>query len=113
MGEEIKSAAPGFVLISTESEAAEAGTLSKCDRVVLLHKPFTPEQLMEALRTVSAVPPLPSAATERGKLRVLIVDDSAAARLHVRNVLQGLGLTQFAEAVDGAQAVATIARERL
>jgi serine/threonine protein kinase len=109
--EENKEAAPGFVLISTESEAAEVGTLSKCGRAVQLHKPFTPAQLVEALRTVSAMPPLPSATTERGKLRVLIVDDSAAARLHARGVLQGLGLGQFTEAVDGAQAVAATARE--
>ncbi|HEY7426516.1 MAG TPA: response regulator [Gemmataceae bacterium] len=109
--EESKTAAPGFVLISSEAEAAEAGPLSKCGQAVLLHKPFTPEQLVEALRTVSVAPPPPSSTAERGKLRVLIVDDSAAARLHARRVLQELGLAQFVEAADGAQAVATMARE--
>jgi two-component system chemotaxis response regulator CheY len=109
--EESKGAAPGFVLISTEAESAEAGTLSGCGQAVLLHKPFTSEQLIGALRTVSPMPPCPSSTPELGKLRVLIVDDSAAARLHARGVLQGLRLAQFAEAADGAQAVAAVARE--
>ena len=42
---------------------------------------------------------------------MLIVDDSAAARLHVRSVLAGLGLAQFVEAADGAEAVAVLARQ--
>jgi two-component system chemotaxis response regulator CheY len=109
--EKSKTAAPGFVLISTEAESKEAGTLSGCDQTVLLNKPFTPEQLIGALRAVSPMAPPPSATAERGKLRVLIVDDSAAARLHARSVLQGLGLAQFVEAADGAQAVAAVARE--
>jgi CheY-like chemotaxis protein len=106
-----KTAAPGFVLISTKAESSEVGSLSKCGQAVVLHKPFAPEQLMEALRTVSPVQPPPAATTERGKCRVLIVDDSAAARLHVRGVLRGLGLARFVEAADGAQAVAAVARE--
>ena len=43
------------------------------------------------------------------KLRVLIVDDSGAARVHIKNVLKGLGFLQFSEAPDGAQAVAAVA----
>ena len=39
------------------------------------------------------------------------MDDSAAARAHVRGVLTGLGLARFVEAADGAQAVAAVARE--
>ncbi len=107
---------PGFVLISSESESSDAGSLSKCANTVLVKKPFTPEQLVSALRVVSDVaqpnvaqPDAP--AKDRGKLRVLIVDDSAAARLHVRNVLGGMGLTQFVDATDGAQAVAAVAQE--
>ena len=38
------------------------------------------------------------------------MDDSSPARLHVRNVLKGLDLEQFVEAVDGMQAVAELAR---
>ena len=50
-------------------------------------------------------------AKDRGKLRVLIVDDSTTARLHVRSVLGEMGLTNFVEATDGAQAVAAVAKQ--
>jgi serine/threonine protein kinase len=113
--EENKAAEPGFVLISSEGESSEAGTLSTYDKRVVLHKPFTPEQLVEALKLVSNLSqsgkPASGERTERGKLRVLIVDDSATARLHMRRVLEGLGLARFVEAADGAQAVAAAARE--
>jgi CheY-like chemotaxis protein len=107
---ESKAAEPGFVLISSEAESSEAGTLSKCGNAVHLRKPFTPEQLVEALRLVSDHN-TPCLSTAKGKLRVLIVDDSAAARVHLRGVLTGLGLAQFVEAADGAQAVAAVARQ--
>ena len=99
------------MLISSESESSDAGSLSKCGHAVLVKKPFTPEQLLGALRVVSqrSQPATPS--IDRGHLRVLIVDDSAAARLHVRSVLAGMGVAKFAEAADGAQAVAAVARE--
>jgi CheY-like chemotaxis protein/tRNA A-37 threonylcarbamoyl transferase component Bud32 len=108
---ETRAASTGFVLISTEAEAAQAGSLSKLGKAVRLHKPFTSEQLMDALRGVCAVSS-PGAESVRSKLRVLIVDDSTVARVHIRNVLQTLGLTQFKEAVDGAQAVAAVATEK-
>jgi serine/threonine-protein kinase len=131
-------AAPGFVLISSEDEKSEAGTLSKCGKAILLHKPFTAEKLGEALKVVTApavdttatgagsgdlrttgsgVPHAASAgtmATGRSKLssvRVLIVDDSAPARLHIRGVLEELGFQKFVEAVDGARAVAAAAKD--
>jgi serine/threonine protein kinase/CheY-like chemotaxis protein len=107
---ESKGSAPGFVLISSEDEAAQAGSLSKCGKAMLLHKPFTPQQLLEALKTVIALQPVPSTAPRFASLRVLIVDDSVAARRHVRSTLQSLGLTNFEEAADGAQAVAALAR---
>jgi serine/threonine-protein kinase len=105
------AAAPGIVLISSEAETAEAGSLSKCGHAVLLKKPFTPEKLVEALGLVSAVPPAPSPTVRLDRLRVLIVDDSAPARVHIRNILKGLTLSQFVEAPDGARAVAAVAGE--
>jgi serine/threonine-protein kinase len=113
---ELKEAAPGFVLISSEVESSEIGSLSNCGKAVLLQKPFTSAQLAEALKLASGKGqldgPAPGGSRQRGALRVLIVDDSTPARLHIRKVLEGLGLAQFTEAADGAQAVAAVARER-
>jgi serine/threonine protein kinase/DNA-binding response OmpR family regulator len=115
MHEEKPAAAPGFVLISSEDESAEAGSLSKCGKAVLLHKPFSSEKLSDALRLVSdwSPPGHPSGVptAPQRNLKVLIVDDSTPARLHVCNVLRQLGLSRFVEAPDGAQAVAATAKE--
>jgi serine/threonine protein kinase len=114
------AAAPGFVLISSESESADASSLTQCGQAVMLQKPFSRERLIEALSLVSgqllkerlgAATPEPAPGKARAEARILIVDDSAAARVHIRKVLAGLGLTHFAEAVDGAQAVAALVRD--
>lgn len=123
----LSQAAPGFVLVSSEAEADEAGSLSQLNRVVTLRKPFSPEQLAQAanaalgasLATTPASSPASSPASpqsvwtrpDRKRWRVLLVDDSPSARRHERSVLEGLGFTQIVEAVDGAQAIATLARE--
>ena len=48
---------------------------------------------------------------ERSQLRVMIVDDSATARMNIRNVLKGLGVSNFLEVPDGAYAIAVAANE--
>jgi two-component system chemotaxis sensor kinase CheA len=100
---------PGFVLISSEGEISQMGTLSRSDMAVVLQKPFTPEKLADALRLAGAVKPLAPSMVARAKIRALIVDDSAASRKHIQAVLTGLGLSQFVQAADGAQAVAAMA----
>jgi serine/threonine protein kinase/FixJ family two-component response regulator len=132
--EESKERPPGFVLISSENEAQEASSLSKLDRVVFLHKPFSPEQLVHSLNLVtgrSLAPKVPEGlsasvsgiaspvgsrsaiphAPDLGRKRVLLVDDSAAARAHQRTVLQQLGFAQIVEVADGAQAIAAATRD--
>lgn len=106
--EELPSVTPGFVLISTQDESAAVGSLSQCGRALLLRKPFTPEQLHDALKLVAGLPTKP-AFRPRDSMRALIVDDSASARMHVRNVLQQMGFSQFTEAGDGAHAIAAVA----
>jgi serine/threonine protein kinase/CheY-like chemotaxis protein len=112
LAEEVRKKAraqlPGFVIISSEADSAEVGTLSKVGRAVHLKKPFTASQLVEALCVVSE--PI-SAVRDRRSMRVLIVDDSTPARLHVKQVLSSLGISDFMEAADGAQGVALVARE--
>lgn len=112
-------AAPGFILISSEEESQQAGSLSDIGSALVLHKPFTLEKLAEALGAVtkrtlvlrgdSAASGKPAA--DRSKLRVLLVDDSSAALANERATLQQLGFTQFTEAPDGARAVAAVAQQ--
>jgi serine/threonine protein kinase/DNA-binding response OmpR family regulator len=123
--------APAFLLIS--SAGAEVGSLSRAGNAHVLTKPFTLEQLAQALsallhRTLNPVPGTvtpelslwgsgsqPGASlsgrVERAKLKVLLVDDSATARAHVRGILQGLGLSRFVEADNGATAVALAVKD--
>jgi serine/threonine protein kinase len=105
---EFQADAPGFVLVTSESAEIDVATLGKLQRVQLLPKPFTAPQLAEAISQVTGAP---LSKVDRGRLRVMIVDDSATARIHVRTVLQGLGCSQFLEVPDGAHAIAVAARE--
>ncbi len=119
---------PGFVLISSATEA-ENPSLSNLGRVLLLHKPFTPQQLIDALGvvtgqsvafkadvsvTLAARPAALAAAARAGRshVRVLIVDDSAAARANEKATLQALGFADFVEAADGAHAIAAAVASR-
>jgi PleD family two-component response regulator len=121
---EIKVDAPGFVLITSESEVGESASLSKLNRVLTLAKPFTANQLIEALNLVTGASTSWRASDsqtqgefqttlkrDRAQLRVLIVDDSSPARIHVRNALQSHGFQQFLEVPDGAYAIAVAAQE--
>jgi serine/threonine protein kinase len=117
---EFKVNAPGFVLITSEEVESDPALSSQHSRVQLLRKPFTQAQLANALNQVTGASTSLSPGTlpsqtlgkvERSRLRVMIVDDSATARINVRNVLQSLGFSQFLEVPDGAFAIATAARE--
>src|SRR5262249_32689325 len=70
---------------------------------VLLTKPFDRDRLAQVLTLVSA-----SGKALPETFRVLIVDDSAAARRYIREVLAGLGLRNCTEALNGAEAGALL-----
>ena len=117
---QIRADAPGFVLITSDAEQGETASLSKLSRVLQLAKPFGAEQLMEAIQLVSGASMSlegdftlgpPTSKKLRSDLKVLIADDSGVARIHVRNVLQSLGFSQFLEVPDGAHAIAIAAQE--
>lgn len=102
--------ATGFILITSQADTQEASLLSQADHAIRLPKPFDLEQLAQALTTATGSSPR-RAFPARDLCRVLVVDDSAAARVHIRSVLAGLGLRHFAEAADGAEAVSLLEKE--
>jgi serine/threonine protein kinase len=120
---EATSGAPGFILITSDSDETDTSGISRLRRVQILHKPFTADQLKEAISLVAGTSvALSPAATsqlkgtkeekpDRSRLSVLIVDDSSTARIHERMTLQGLGFSGFSEVADGAQAIAAATRE--
>jgi len=125
MHAELAAAAPGFVLVSSEDDGTKAGALSRLARAVVLLKPFTPEQLVLALNlatgkkliakspdsSLAGVPSLKPLKRDRSTLKVLVVDDSTVCRIHEKQVLEQLGFRNFAEAADGANAIAAATRE--
>lgn len=119
--EEFQVNTPGFVLITSEADDGESVTLNTPNRVLLLHKPFTAGQMLQAINQVTGASMLLQTTgdnrtalrpNDRSQLRVLIADDSSTARINVRTVLQGLGFTQFLEVPDGAHAIAVAAQEK-
>jgi serine/threonine protein kinase/DNA-binding response OmpR family regulator len=103
----------GFVLITSQADAQEANLPRQAASIVRLAKPFDLERLAQALAaaTGSPLPRAAPAAAAPGRLRVLVVDDSATARRHICGVLAELGLRQVVEAADGAEAVALLQKE--
>jgi serine/threonine protein kinase/DNA-binding response OmpR family regulator len=107
-------AAVAFILITSQADEEEGILAGHAGTVVRLPRPFGQAELAHALAAAIAKPSqqIPSPASDpRERLRVLIVDDSALERLHIRRVLKGLGLAQFVETTDGARAVAAVAGE--
>jgi two-component system chemotaxis response regulator CheY len=96
----------GFVLITSQSDAEDANVPKAAGALVRLTKPFDAARLGTALTSVGhSHPPRPSSR------RVLVVDDSAAARTHIRRVLSGLGMHDIVEVEDGAEAVALLEKQ--
>jgi two-component system chemotaxis response regulator CheY len=91
--------------------------LNQSDHVLLLPKPFTSAQLVQALsKTIdeaseSRAPRQSDGKIDRSRLKVMIVDDSSTARINIRKTLEGLGFSQFLEVPDGAHAIAVASRE--
>lgn len=105
----------GFVLVSTASEAQEVRSVTQLESIIRLNKPFSAEQLEQALTaaiTSSSASVRDANRKVADEIRVLVVDDSSAARSHIRTVLKAAGLACIVEATDGLQAVALLGKER-
>ena len=99
----------GFVLISSETDERLLEPVRQLGTVSILPKPFGADQLRRALRAgLDFISPQQASDQILAGLNVLIVDDSPAARRHVRRVLERLGCSSIAEAGNGKDAVAIL-----
>jgi serine/threonine protein kinase/DNA-binding response OmpR family regulator len=103
-------ASTGFILITSETDAPIVDLAGHAGNVVRLPKPFDQAKLASALAEAAHAAPH-SGPGAWDKLCVLVVDDSAPARTHIRSVLAGLGVRHIVEAADGAEGVAALERE--
>ena len=109
---------PAFLLLTSErvgvspAGPSPSPTGAASDRIQTLQKPFSLEQLREALQmALRERAPLVRRQVDRGRLQVLLVDDSTTARLHVRRILEGLGFKRITEVADGAYGIVEATRQ--
>lgn len=101
-----------FVLISSEERPKVLDPVRQSGVCAILPKPYGVAQLEAALRTaLDTLTPddtLEQAGLALEELRVLVVDDSALARRFIKRVLENLGMHEFVEATNGAEAAALL-----
>ena len=103
-----------FMLISSETHIRYLEPLRQAGVIAILPKPFDLEQLRKSLlATLDFLQPGPLELKQFSpdELRVLIVDDSFTSRRIIRQMLERLGIEQFAEAENGQQAIELIEKE--
>ncbi|WP_322799054.1 response regulator [Thermoflexus sp.] len=88
------------IICSIVDERGRGFSLGAAEYLV---KPFTEEELLEAIQRVDGRP---------GPLRVLVIDDSEADRQLIRRVLERMGGYQVLEASGGQEGTAMAQRER-
>lgn len=98
-----------FILVSSETRPQVLEPVRQSGVCGILPKPFTEQQLGAALNaTLDFLSPdasLEQADVDLDSVRVLLVDDSAMARKHIRRVLENMGIANFLEAKNGVEAV--------
>lgn len=100
-----------FILVSSESNPHHLEPVRQGGASAILGKPFTAEQLKQALSTTldylnpDAEKIEVSGEIDLEAIKVLLVDDSRSARKFMRHVLENLGIRNFTEAENGKQAV--------
>ncbi len=114
MREEPQLQDTAFMLVSSETRIRYLEPIRQAGAIAILPKPFTNEELKVAISaTVDFLAPdvIHLENYDPESIKVLIVDDSALSRKHIRRVLSSMGLEQFTEAEDGVEAMALL-RER-
>jgi two-component system, chemotaxis family, chemotaxis protein CheY len=100
-----------FVLISSETRPQMLEPVRQSGACFILSKPFTVLQLGTALQSVLDYlnPEEDIEIDNVDRLKVLLVDDSMAARRHIRRLLADIGINNILEAVNGVEALAILA----
>jgi two-component system chemotaxis response regulator CheY len=99
-----------FILISSETRPQVLDPIRQSGACCIVAKPFTEAQLSRALYAatdpIATLDPFDDADVEN--LRVLLVDDSAFSRRHIRHLLEEMGIEKIIEAANGREAVALL-----
>lgn len=93
-----------FMLISSETSYRYLEPIRQAGAIAILPKPFELEQLKTALYAVlDYYDPgqLHTQGVALDQFRVLLVDDSALSRRHIRRVLEAMGIEDITEAENG------------
>lgn len=94
-----------FILISSETRPQVLEPVRQLGACAILPKPYTTEHLNNALMMtldyLSVDHSLDQHEIELEVIRVLLVDDSRAARNYMRKVLENMGIRHIAEAENG------------
>lgn len=93
-----------FMLVSSESSFQVLDAIRQAGVVAILPKPFSREDLRNALRaTIEFIDPqeITLEHYDIENVRVLVVDDSNLARKHICRVLNNMGIQLITQAVDG------------
>jgi len=96
-----------FILISSETRPNVLDPVRQSGACSIVTKPFTEKQLERALFAAADYlnPPTDLDTADFERLRVLLVDDSNAARRHLRRLLTELGIERITEAANGKEAI--------
>lgn len=97
-----------FLLISSETHYRYLEPVRQAGAIGILPKPFSEKELGKVLHsTVDYIGDHDTEITDEDfeTLQVLIVDDSRVSRHYFKQILTNLGVTQIAQAVDGAEAL--------
>jgi len=100
-----------FILVSSETNPQALDPVRQSGICGIVPKPFSNKQLgraLEATLDLLSGETLTDVDVPLDELKVLVVDDSPNARKFIRRVLSNLGVLDFLEASNGAEAVAIL-----
>lgn len=100
-----------FLLISAEHRWRQLDPIKQSGIIAVLKKPFTDKQLLKAMRFVENLEQGVLNEPSFSELKILLVDDSALAREHMRQVLTQLSVQHIIECENGQQAYDCLLQE--